>query len=156
MSLYESIELPDSIEPILAVRAWNIHREAQRYFLASCFQYNIIWPFENKLSAICLNDDPWLMSGIKHSAPLQDCDCGIYALKKSPTHDELIPWEDKSVVGLVYLWGKVLEGTKGYRAQYSKPAALLKDDRNTLITTLAESYSIPVIEDLNFFPHQAS
>lgn len=149
MSLYEQVELPDSIEPILAVRAWNLHREGRQYFLSSCFQYNIIWPHSTKLSALCLADDPWLNSGIKHTAPIQDCDCGIYALKKVPDEHELIPWEKESIVGLAFMWGKVLEGTKGYRAQYSKPAALLNDERYDIINKLAKDYSVPVVESLN-------
>lgn len=149
MSLYEQVELPDSIEPILAIRAWNLQLEGSHYYLSSCFQYNIIWPRETKLSALCLADDPWMTSGIKHNAPIQDCNCGIYAIKKIPEQNELIPWEQKSIVGLVFLWGKVLEGTKGYRAQYSKPAALLNDDRSDIIATVAQDYSVPVVEDLN-------
>lgn len=150
MSLYENSELPDSIEPILAIRAWNLHREGTKYFLSSCFQYNIIWPKQTKLSALCLADDPWMISGIKHIAPIQDCDCGIYALKKAPEDQDLIPWEENSIIGLAFMWGKVLEGTKGYRAQYSKPAALLNDNRSDIISKLAENYSVPIIEDLNF------
>lgn len=96
-------------------------------------------------------DDPWFNAGIKHEAPIKDCDCGIYALKKSPGDDELIPWEENSIIGLTFLWGRVIEGTKGYRAQYSKPAALLKDSRYDIISNLAKLYSIPIIEDLNFF-----
>lgn len=146
----EEIELPDSIEPILAVRAWNLYKDNNNYFLSSCFQYNIIWPPKTKLSALCLSDDPWMSSGIKHDAPISDCDCGIYALKKAPDEHELIPWEDNSIIGLVFMWGKVIEGTKGYRAQYSKPAALLNDKKFDKIWKLAESYEIPVVEDLNF------
>lgn len=149
MSLYEDTELPDSIEPILAVRAWNIYKENNKYFLSSCFQYKIIWPFETKLSAFCLADDPWGNSGIKHTAPISDCDCGIYALKKVPDEHELLPWEEDSILGLVFIWGKVIEGSKGYRAQFSKPAAILQDDRMNIVTSLSKNYSVPVVEDLN-------
>lgn len=95
-------------------------------------------------------DDPWFNAGIKHEAPIKDCDCGIYALKQSPDEHELIPWENDSVVGLTFLWGKIIEGTKGYRAQYSKPAALLSDSRNEIVKNLAELYAIPIIQELNF------
>lgn len=149
MSSFKYDETPDSIEPILAIRAWNVHKESSRYFLSSCFQYNIIWPLKTKLSALCLADDPWMSSGIKHTAPISDCDCGIYALKKAPDDSELLPWEKDSILGLAFLWGRVIEGTKGYRAQFSKPAALLKDDRKDLIENLARDYSVPVIDDLN-------
>lgn len=149
MSLYDNTELPDSIEPILAIRGWNIYQENNKYFLSSCFQYKIIWPFKTKLSALCLANDSWMSPGIKHTAPLQDCDCGIYALKKAPDEHELLPWEEDSILGLVFIWGKILEGTKGYRAQFSKPAALLQDERSEIISSLAQNYSVPVVEDLN-------
>lgn len=149
MSLYENTELPDSIEPILAIRAWNIFRDGDQYFLSSCFQYNIIWPPKTKLSALCLNDDPWMVSGIKHTAPIKDCDCGIYALKKFPNKEELIPWDDKSIIGLAFVWGKIIEGDKGYRAQFCKPAALL-ENKHKEIKILAKNYSVPVVKDLNF------
>ena len=149
MNPEELIELPDSIEPILAVRAWNIYKDSDSYFLSSCFQYNIIWPKQSKLSALCLSEDPWLNSGIKHDAPITDCDCGIYALKKAPDEHELIPWEDNSIIGLAFIWGKVIEGTKGYRAQFSKPAALL-DDNKKETKLLARGYKIPLVNNLNF------
>lgn len=149
MSLYENTELPDSIEPILAIRAWNIFHDNGQYFLSSCFQYNIIWPRESKLSALCLSDDPWMSSGIKHTAPIKDCDCGIYAIKKLPNEEELIPWDDKSIIGLAYVWGKIIEGDKGYRAQFCKPAALLEDGKKET-KVLAQNYSVPLIKDLNF------
>lgn len=152
--MHDNTESPDSIQPILAIRAWNIHQENQIFYLASCYQYNLIWPISTYVAAHCTVNDPWNKSGIKHSAPILDCDCGIYALKKMPEETELLPWEKNSILGLAFLWGKIIEGTKGYRAQYSKPAALLEDDRKDIIYSIARNYSIPVVKDLNISENQ--
>lgn len=147
--MQENFELPDSIQPILAVRAWNIISEQDRYFLASCHQNNLIWPVSTELSAICTVNDPWGQSGIKHSAPILDCECGIYALKQMPGSAGSSPWESDSVLGLAFLWGRIIEGTLGYRAQFCKPAALLDDGRAQILNSLSETYSIPLVSDLN-------
>ena len=57
----------------------------------------------------------------------------------------LVPGDprDRIAVGKVYLWGKVLECTKGFRGQYAYPAALY----NTSPTSpqLAAIYRVPLI-----------
>lgn len=98
-----------------------------------------------------------------------ECNAGIYAFKTKEQAQDLyidmledmvqccaiaremndpsivVPGDprDRIAVGKVYLWGKVLECTKGFRAQYAYPAALY----NTSPTSpaMAELYRVPLI-----------
>lgn len=53
---------------------------------------------------------------VRHEAPDEDCTCGIYAA----IDDKGVP-DSGNVYGKVKLWGKVVPGEKGYRAQYAYP-----------------------------------
>ena len=70
------------------------------------------------------------------SAPGRLCTCGLYARSTPP------PWEDLPghghgfVVGRVALWGKVIRGATGMRAEYAYPLSL--SDRR-----LAKRYGVP-------------
>lgn len=59
---------------------------------------------------------------ITHDAPDQNCSCGIYAADTmagcSSYHDS------SSVYGKVNLWGKVIRGDKGARAEFAYPSVL--------------------------------
>lgn len=46
-------------------------------------------------------------------------------------------------IGKVYLWGKVLECTKGFRGQYAYPSALFDTASNS--KQLAEMYRVPLL-----------
>lgn len=84
---------------------------------------------------------------LTHEAPDPGCRCGIYGFKQVEWVDEALlellagklaqyskgtrrgPRFDPAketwiAVGSVFLWGKVIEGTWGYRAQYAYPEAL--------------------------------
>lgn len=77
---------------------------------------------------------------ITHDAPGEGCTCGIYAasdLNQCPQAD---------VWGKVKLWGKVIPGERGYRAEYAYPSelhvpAVLADDPAIL------AYGVPVITE---------
>lgn len=83
----------------------------------------------------------------EHDAPHPDCRCGVHGLKRLDWVEEPLlnllaeklnryaamtrrgpargePQESWLVVGSVSLWGKVIEGTWGYRAQHAYPEML--------------------------------
>lgn len=60
-------------------------------------------------------DDP-------HHAPEPECTCGLYATKNvEQCADQLM---HGTVIGRVNLWGKVIPGEKGYRAEFAYPSEL--------------------------------
>lgn len=58
-----------------------------------------------------------------HLAPDIDCSCGIYSFK---TFDDLRRqgYINQDILGEVYLWGRVIECERGYKAQYAYPKKL--------------------------------
>lgn len=76
-------------------------------------------------------------------APDENCSCGVYALS---TLEELLCHYPTDVVGEIYLWGKVVVGTSGYRAQYAYPKALYWRGRGEPPEYLSE-YGVPVIKE---------
>jgi hypothetical protein len=68
-------------------------------------------------------------------APDEDCECGVYAARSPNT---LAPYLDSTypgraavgrVLGRVRLWGKVIAGERGRRAQHAYPDAIYVPDR---------------------------
>jgi hypothetical protein len=60
-----------------------------------------------------------------HAAPAADCHCGLYAMRTAADLDFRLRNRDPVVVGCVKLWGKVIPGTHGWRAEYAYPAGLV-------------------------------
>jgi len=60
--------------------------------------------------------------------PDESCTCGIYALK-SRTAIVCSPYaREADAVGAVSLWGKIVPGEDGYRAQYAYPLLIFTDE----------------------------
>jgi hypothetical protein len=64
-----------------------------------------------------------------HSAPDLDCACGIYAARDPAEARRYLVGRDEAdvigrVLGQVFLWGRVVEGEHGWRAERAYPAAL--------------------------------
>lgn len=80
-------------------------------------------------------------------APAESCSCGIYALKSRAA--AVAYGQHTSVLGEVYLWGKVIEGEDGYRAQYAYPKSLTIRHRDHDGDGELGEYGVPVHEDQN-------
>jgi hypothetical protein len=107
----------------------------------------------------------------RHSGgvPAQDCSCGFYALHTMPAQpgDEPDPdrpwlldpddWSGKGasvVFGVSEAWGRVLIGTQGWRARYSRAIALYVPSGSELwesdrLRRVGERYGIPVTNTLD-------
>lgn len=143
-------EIPDSASPVLGWRTWKIEWDQDIPLLGASTR-SCIWPAGEKLVADCVlpNDvarmahllgsiygDSDLLSPSHSISPDASCQCGIYALK-----DAKSALQYKGIVfGEVKLWGKVIEGTKGYRAQYAYPSRLWID--------LPKRPDLPKLEDI--------
>lgn len=129
-------EVPDSIEPIIAYRSWVFIPHQSSAYSGGLYSHNMT---------------PW-MPGEPHKAectrsyhifgsPVDGCSCGIYAAKREQAYG-LVPIA--TVYGEVYLWGKILEGPRGYRAEYCYPKRFFvrtKKDKENLEQL---GYDVPI------------
>jgi hypothetical protein len=62
-----------------------------------------------------------------HAVPNPGCSCGVYAVRRRDDLANVLNQPPRSfVVGLVALWGKMLEYEFGYRAEMAYPAGLIR------------------------------
>jgi hypothetical protein len=122
-------EAPDYAEPIVAWRLWSVVAE-NGLMLRSLF-HSAVWPRRRPLLATCERWRPLgRMLGREHETPTEHCTCGIYGSDLRLVGDYLeeppgigvdaVP----RVVGLVSLWGSVVECEHGWRASHAYPAAI--------------------------------
>jgi hypothetical protein len=149
---------PDYAQPIVAWRLWSVVRE-RGLVLRSLF-HPFVWPRRQPLRATCERWRPLArMIDRRHDTPGDRCTCGIYAADLNVIGDYLgeppaggvdsLP----RVVGLVSLWGSVLECEHGWRASHGYPAALFvpvftsaieSDPTPEEIASELEEYGVPV------------
>lgn len=103
-----------------------------------------VWAPRVREEAVC-----WRTSNFPTAAPMPGCTCGIYALK-NPGRSLL--WDTRMrgrvVIGRVHLWGRIVETTHGYRAQYAYPRdGVLCHGPEKLADTLSERYGVPILPD---------
>ena len=104
--------IPDYISPIIGYRTWQ-------------------W---DSLGLKSLNDEPWVPGRALEArcrdfplicdAPHKLCTCGIYAARNLE-HLIDIGYMRGDLHGEVYLWGKVVEHSLGYRAQFAYPKSIV-------------------------------
>ena len=106
------------------------------------------WPARKRLVAECNVNK-------SHKPPVKSCGCGIYAVK---SFDDLKEngyniWEERAfrgesgvwVVARIALWGEVVEGLIGYRAQYAYPKKIyVPADKLKLAALIRERYGVKV------------
>jgi hypothetical protein len=100
---------------------------------------NLVYEPRKRAEAICQIDPT-------HAAPVENCTCGIYAYKREEFEKQRELWHGQ-VFGEIYLWGKVVEHKKGYRAQYAYPKSLKVDINDKLgpyIGWMALLYGVPI------------
>ena len=121
-------DAPDYAEPIVGWRLWSVDREA--LVLRSLFHPSI-WPRRRPIVAVCERWRPLArITDRRHEPPSERCTCGVYAAALDTIADYL---EDPPgmgveavprVLGLVSLWGSVVECEHGWRASHAYPAAI--------------------------------
>jgi len=110
-------------EPVVAWRSWRLgtydtSAGILEPFLRSCV-YAEYWPAGERFEASCP----------RHALPSRACGCGVHGVT---SRDEALRWArwaggalpNPIVVGRVNLWGRVLQFSRGYRAQYAYPYEL--------------------------------
>ena len=129
----ESPAAPDYIEPVVGWRYWRLDRDRTR--LASLTGRAEEWPAGQAFKAGCRHarrdsaDIRYQFVGgykrSRHGAPEEGCTCGVYAARDLNTlRSKMLFGLGLMVVGEVSLWGKIIAGTRGYRAQFAYPRRL--------------------------------
>lgn len=99
------------------------------------FVYTNLWEIGEPKKATCRT--AWARMGAEthKRAPVESCGCGIYGLKEREAVDKYYRSKDSwcstilwheiwRVRGEVALWGKIVPGELGYRAEYAYPTKL--------------------------------
>ena len=129
---------PDQVEPIIGWRAWIVEDREDPPRLHS-FNRTLWRPYE-RIEAACRS---------AHDPPGVKCSCGIYAARDKQhlvnMGYQLYGPQTFVVIGAVALWGGVVPGAQGWRAQYAYPRRLLVPYEIPLLAAaLREAYGVPV------------
>lgn len=131
IATFVSGRIPDYIETVIGWRTWSWH---EKFGLRSVVKEETWVPGEPK-RAECRETFAYLGALLKrevslstsfadgHRVPVDWCRCGIYALR-TPACLPTKTGGDFTVVGRVRLWGYVVQGPRGWRAQFGYPDSL--------------------------------
>lgn len=129
---------PDYCRPVVGWRLWSLAVLDGRRRLASHVNPSV-WEPCRELVARCevRRRDvraPWRLRPTGHAAPAPRCTCGVHAMGRIGFLSTYVPQPNRpyswmrpvcrQVIGLVALWGEVVEGTRGWRASHAYPAEL--------------------------------
>jgi hypothetical protein len=155
------IAVPDYVEPVVGWRSWTLARTPDGFRLRSVI-FGTLWEPRHELEAECLARPrrrllhPWHREP-PHEGPSRNCDCGIYAADTAERagmylDDRATPWSALNrVIGLVALWGNVVQCDTGWRASRAYPVRVFlpsygagrRKDAFELRRTLLD-YAVPV------------
>jgi hypothetical protein len=95
------------------------------------------WPVGKEMKATCTDSR-------KIGVPHQRCGCGIYALKslKILRRSHYFGYE---CFGKVSLWGRIIEGDDGYRAEFAYPKVIYVTYMNYKLVEPLSVYGVPVM-----------
>jgi hypothetical protein len=147
--------IPDYCEALTAWRVWDVYANG----LLTGQAVHEPWPPYEPLRATCANVQhdgakAHLRDGRYLPAPRRRCNCGIHTHKTEPQvlarilrdHGLFSPYErpDGRVWGTVKIWGRIVEHTEGYRAEYAYPGTLWCEDAK-LAPIIAALYGVPCV-----------
>jgi hypothetical protein len=134
--------VPDAIEPVIGWRAWIYWPRfvPGKPEVMSLTNYEVVWRPGEPMVARCpsgWHEPPG--PGLWYADDPKDrCSCGVHALA-SP-QDGRWPFGDRELyrcpdsvglIGRVALWGRVIEGEYGWRAQYAYPREFVVLERES-------------------------
>jgi hypothetical protein len=134
------MQVPDAIEPAVGYRVWKVVN-GRLYSI----NHGDEWQPHMVFEATCSQG---------HDVPDPRCACGTYAaatfnrlFKMGYTKSEglfSVRKNEIAVAGQVNLWGGIVPGTAGWRAQFAYPKLLLVPySRWHIAKALAETYGVP-------------
>jgi hypothetical protein len=146
--LLDTVSVPDSIQPVVGWRAWIAEvvtpspANTSTVFLRS-IAFESKWSPGTALHAAC--QDPYNQC---ERSPGRRCRCGIYALHSAKWVLEAVGRKRRPLVlGRVLLWGSVVPGARGWRAEYAYPKDLFVVEdraRNPELLEGLQAYGVPV------------
>lgn len=109
------VRVPDVPVAVTGWRTWRVGRRAQQRHELFSPLTGAPWPPGRPMVAVCASP--------RHAPPGDSCPCGLYAVADPGD----LGWSpsDHEVLGVVALWGEVVEGTHGWRAAQGYPRFLL-------------------------------
>lgn len=138
--------VPDTVGPLVGWRYWYVDRGRLRSLNGLAYTP---WPERQPLGAECR-----ALAGHRRRAPADGCRCGIYAASDLETLRRLVHpgLAGPLAVGEVSLWGRVVPGERGYRAQSAYPrrvwlvreSLMAGTDPEGECRALEEAYGVPV------------
>ncbi len=119
---------PDYAEPLCAWRLWEVADLDTSPRLRSLYRMSF-WPVGAPFEARCEAQRLRLSRRPRHAVPSETCSCGIYGaplelLRRRMAIDDGLPPDSLFVIGMVSLWGDVLECERGWRAALAYPRHL--------------------------------
>lgn len=116
---HNDIVVPDYTDVMIGWRGWDIKGPRSRPLLASVSKSHV-WHPRQQMTATCDNRH--------HEVPEWKHSCGLYSAK-SRNHLLSMGYNHYSeasprVIGTVKLWGKIVEGSQGWRAEHGYPGTL--------------------------------
>jgi hypothetical protein len=134
------MQVPDAIEPAVGYRVWRVDNNR-----IVSFNHHSVWtPYEPFIATCAAHPEP----------PDEKCSCGTYA---AATFNRLYDMgytghgglfsgrpDDILIAGTVNLWGNIIPGTHGWRAQFAYPKKFLIPYSNARIAKdIAAEYGVP-------------
>jgi len=122
-----------SIEPILGWRVWHVDSRDGCPSLRS-WAHADAWPAGRRMEAACRTRLGLHRRASHHDAPRAGHRCGVYAFRERGDAEALLrqllpvgPAVGRlpAAIGRVSLWGRVIENSGGWRAEYAYPYDLL-------------------------------
>ena len=122
-----------SIEPILGWRVWHVDARKGAARLRS-WSHADAWPAGRRMEAACRTRLGLRRRSSHHDAPRAGHNCGVYAFRERADAEallrDLLPVGPEvgrlpAAIGRVSLWGRVIENSGGWRAEFAYPYDLL-------------------------------
>lgn len=142
----QEFRAPDMIGCVEGWRAWSVDIELPKYGLPPKLEsvtFSYYWAPRVKARADC--------EKCGADVPGEHCSCGFYSAKnldhlRSMAYHSYDPQRGTvSVVGRLACWGKVIEGTQGWRSEFAYPVELyVPFEAHKLAKPLSNGYGIPV------------
>jgi hypothetical protein len=113
-----------AVEPVLAWRVWRLHVVDGAPVLAPTTP-RPDWPAREPIRATCTGSHTRLYMVFNpelerfHHSPVLGCTCGVHAAKDPRRLARGV--HGAGVIGRVAMWGRVIEHTRGWRAELAYP-----------------------------------
>ena len=122
--------LDHGTEPIEGWRAWRLHRNQDGALRIAPTTPRADWEPGVQIHATCSGSHTRLYMVFnpeletQHRSPEPGCTCGVHAMKEPQRLRRARPGKMAGVIGTISMWGRVIEHTRGWRAEFAYPARL--------------------------------